>query len=483
MSNLQLQPDEVFKYFELISSVPRGSGNTQAVSELCVDFAKEHNLRYVKDKLNNVVIFKPASDDMKGSKPVILQGHIDMVCAKDNSVVKDMAKEPVELVVEGDYLKAKGTSLGADNGIAVAMTLAILASDTISHPPIEAVFTSDEEVGMLGAAGLDMSILSAKRMINLDSEDEGVFFAGCAGGVRVNCSVPVDRMPFKSASKNYLLKVGGLLGGHSGAHIDKEHANANVLLARSLHEIMKSVDLRLITYAGGKVDNAITDAAEAIIAVADQDDKKLLNAVGTLNGIYRAEYRTSDPKVTLTVEKLSFVHDRDPLNLRSTKSIIDMLFTLPYGVQAMSPDVPGLVETSLNLGITKLNKTSFDLSYAIRSSVESRKNMLVDKVITIVRSYGGDSTLYGDYPGWQYRIDSPLRDLCAETYKKLTGKEPVVQAIHAGLECGLFVSKIDDLDCISTGPNMSDVHTPREKVSISSVKRTYEFVLEVLKNL
>lgn len=478
-----LKPEKVFGMFEMLSSVPHGSGNTRAISDLCVSFAKEHGLRYVQDGLNNIVIYAPATAGREDEQTIVLQGHLDMVCAKDDDVEIDMATEPIRLFTDGKIVRAEGTTLGGDNCIAVAMALAVLDSPEISHPALECVFTVDEEVGMEGAAGIDASLITGRRFLNLDSDEEGVFTCGCAGGARVNCHVPICRCGLGDGYIGYTIRIDGLLGGHSGGEIQKGRGNSNVLMARMLYDLSEDLDIRVMSFEGGRFDNAITNDTSAVVYIPKADAVSFENQVAEYAGIYADEYKSSDPDVHITLDKLTGREPKTfgaPLDSDSTHRILYALWIAPYGVQEMSMDLKGLVETSLNPGITRLEKDMFEFSYLVRSSVASRKKMLVDKLNAIIISVGGTTDTHGEYPGWQFARVSPLRDHCAGIYKEMTGREPLIYATHGGLECGLFSDKLPGLDCISLGADLFDLHSPRERMVVESVARTWEFLKRIL---
>ncbi|MBP5208507.1 MAG: aminoacyl-histidine dipeptidase [Clostridia bacterium] len=477
----QCRPLSVFKFFELLSSVPHGSGNTKAISDICVDFAEKRGLEYYRDEYNNVIIYKKGSKGREDLAPVIIQGHLDMVCAKNPDDPLDMAREPIKLSIDGGYLHAVGTSLGGDDAIAVAMALAILDDDTLSHPPIEAVFTTDEETGMFGAAGLDASRLTGRRMLNIDSEEEGVFTAGCAGGVRANCSIPVSREKCGDGVQAYEITIGGLLGGHSGCDIDKERASSNLLAGRFLFAAAKLMPLRICAMSGGEFDNVIPGKTVAVAVVSEIDCRRFEALAEKYAGIYSFELQSCDPGVTLTVKKVK--KPKDALTLSDTSKVLTALRILPYGIQHMDPDLKGLVQTSLNMGVLRLGENSFDYSYAIRSSVATRKQELLERVVTVTELLGGSVTTHGAYPGWEYRKVSPLRDKALQAYRDVYGAEAVISATHGGLECGLFADKLPGLDCISYGPELHDVHSVRERLGVASVGRVYDLTCRILELL
>lgn len=459
-----------FHYFLEISKIPRGSGNTAKIAAYLESFAKDKGLEYVRDAYDNVIIKKSATKGKEGSAPVILQGHTDIVAEKTKDCDKDMETEGLDVYRDGDFLRARGTTLGADNGVAVAYILAILESELIAHPPIEAVFTSDEETGLCGASGLDASLLLGKRMINLDSDDEGAFVVGCAGGLRIGIELRSGRT--ESVAFGYKLTVSGLLGGHSGSDINTGRANAVKLCAEVLSAIP---DIRLACIEGGNKDNAIPREATAIFAA---DDVSFAEVV--IEKI-KAKYAEVEGALTVNIEKAEL--DLPCFDSKTSKALIALLSDIPYGVVKMSEDIEGLVETSINLGIMKTHSDRFEIHCSLRSSVESKKVALRDKIHGIAEKYGAEYEDGDGYPGWEYKKVSTLRDLMVAAFKEMYSREPVVYAIHAGLECGIISGKIEGLDCISLGPDNFDYHTTEEHLSISSADRVYEYLLRVLKEL
>lgn len=474
-----LEPKKVFEYFEIISSIPRGSGKTEKISGYCENFAKEKGLRYVRDELGNVVIFKNGSAGRENEEPVILQGHLDMVCEKENSCNIDFDNDGLSLAVDGDFVYAEGTTLGGDDGIAVAMCLALLDSDEYSHPPIEVVFTVDEETGMFGAEGLDTSILNGKRMINIDSENEGVLWVSCAGGARIDIEFPFARTD-KTDGNCFEITVGGLHGGHSGAEIHVGYANASVLMGRLLAKLNDKIDFSLVSINGGTKDNAITRENIAVIST-ESELAELKSAVLEIESEFKAEFSSTDPDLFVKADSIN--SELAAINKETTQNIIALLNELPYGVMAMSNEIEGLVETSLNLGTLRTAENSVHFGYSVRSSKDNDKEKLLEKLVSIADKYGASSRISGIYPGWAFKKNSPLQQIMAEVYKNVYGKDMLVTAIHAGLECGLFCGKISGLDCVSLGPDLFDIHTPSERMSISSVKRVWEYLLCVLEKL
>lgn len=473
-----LQPQRVFYYFEKMCQIPHGSGNTKQISDFCVNFAKEHNLEYYQDADNNVIIIKEATAGYENSDPVIIQGHLDMVCEKTADCPKDMEKEGLDIYVDGDEVRAKDTTLGGDNGIAVAMALAILESKELSHPRVEAVFTVDEEIGLLGAGSIDVSPLKGKTMLNLDSEDEGIFTVSCAGGNSADCRLPIQTTSYSGMA--YEIEITGCKGGHSGVEIDKGRSNPNVLMGRVLQQAADYTDVAIAYVEGGLKDNAIPVQSKAVVVCKDNDVIK--NAVESMQTVFANEYATADPAIKITINEMQ-VTDIAVMDTVSTQKVITLLMCLPNGVQTMSMDIEGLVQTSLNMGIVKTNKDELQISLCVRSSVDSEREMLNRRIRILMTQLGGTMDIEGDYPGWEYKKDSRLRDLMIEVFKEQYGEEPKVEAIHAGLECGMFAGKIPGLDCVSIGPNLSQIHTVRESMNIPSVQRVYAFVLELLKRM
>ncbi len=473
-----LEPAKVFYFFEEICKIPHGSGNVGAISDYLKRFAEERNLEVYQDQIKNIVIIKEASEGYEEEPAVIIQGHMDMVAVHKPELDIDMTKDPLKLKVDGDKVYAEGTSLGGDDGIAVAYALAILDDETIKHPRLEVVITVDEETGMEGAREIDLSMLKGSRLLNLDSEEEGIFLTSCAGGARVDCKLPVSFTQMEGME--YELVLGGLAGGHSGVEIHKERGNANKLLGRFLwHLYLEEINAGLISAQGGLADNAIPRETKCSILVA-MDQKEAFEAtVHSFEQEVKAELATKDPGFCITVKQRGSACKQVICN-NDFAVVAAFLNSLPNGVQAMSADMEGLVETSLNLGILKVNEDGVEASFSVRSSIESSKKALIEKLMSVVVLAGGEAEVDGDYPGWSYRVNSPLRDKMIALYKEMYGNEPKVEAIHAGLECGLLAGKIRDLDCVSFGPNMSNIHTTEETLSISSTKRVWQYLIALL---
>lgn len=473
-----LKPEKVMRYFEEISMIPRGSGNEKGISDYLKNFADARGLQVVQDEVLNIIIRKGGTKGYEGSPAVILQGHMDMVNEKNKDTIHDFMNDPLRLRIVDDYIYASGTTLGADNGIAVAYALAILDSDDIPHPPIEVLVTVEEETGLLGAAKVDGAHFAGKTLINLDSEEEGVFLVSCAGGARQIVSLPVVREAAEGTA--FRIKVRGLKGGHSGMEIHKERGNSNKILGRILHHLCKKYELRIADLSGGSKMNAIPRESEALVVVLG-DAVGFEKEVRIVSSVASAEIRTQDPGLAVTAEPASLpseVFDRE-----TTRKAEELLLLLPDGVLNFSQDIPGLVETSLNLGVLQTDENSVKFEFAVRSSVETRKKLTIEKVRTLSAIYGASSEISSSYPGWNYDRNSRIRERFLDTYRRLYGRDAEVNAIHAGVECGLLSEKIEGLDMISLGPDMYDVHTPEEHISISSIARTYDLLLEVLREL
>ncbi|MDO5153888.1 MAG: aminoacyl-histidine dipeptidase [Eubacteriales bacterium] len=472
-----LEPASVFGYFEELCAIPHGSRNTKKISDYLVSFAEEHSLRYIQDEANNVILFCDGTCGMEDRPAVILQGHMDMVCEKDAGCTLDMAVDGLDITHDGERIFAKGTTLGGDDGIAVAYAMALLADNTIPHPPLEVIITVDEEIGMLGAKAIDLSELKGRTLINLDSEDEGVFTVSCAGGARATISLPVERRTVYGPCIR--LNVDGLQGGHSGAEIHKNRANANKVMGEFMSRIQKIMPLCLTSLAGGTKDNAIPRTCQATM-VAMGIHLERINAIAEeLQAEIREKY--DEPEAVIQAFDVDALGGNS-LSTESTAKVIGLLCTAPNGVQSWSKDMEGLVQTSLNMGITKLGER-FSVTMSVRSSVNTEKQELLEQLKTLANFYEGTYSQTGEYPAWEYKKNSHLRDVMVRVYTEMFGKEPQVLAIHAGLECGLLGEKLPGLDCISIGPQMHNIHTSRETLEIASTERTWKFLLEVLKAL
>ncbi len=462
-----LKQERIFYYFTELAKIPHGSGNMQKISEYCVQFAKKHSLEYYTDNSFNVVIKKKASKGYENHKAVILQGHLDMVCEKENTSNIDFLTDPICVLTDGEFLFADSTTLGADNGIAVAMVLSILEDNSLEHPPIEAVFTTDEETGMYGALALDVGVLCARSLINIDSEEQGVLTAGCAGGITGKAHFELKTTKINNPC--YKITVGGLLGGHSGIDIDKNRLNANKLMGQILNSLTE--EFNLVSICGGDKDNAIARNCVAVISCKNNPSQQ----------IEKLNIKTNAETPIITVEQI------DATNMAATyadsKKIAELLFNAPNGVIKYSTNVEGLVQTSLNMGVIRTDENALSITFSLRSAKKNELYDLQNRITALVTQNGGKIEFGGGYPAWEYKENSPLRDTLCNTYEKMYGQKMKVDIIHAGLECGLLSEKIDGLDAVSIGPNIYDVHTPNERLDIASAKSTYEYLCMVLKNL
>ncbi len=470
----------IFRFFTEISAVPRGSKNNTAISNYLTDFAKQRGLKYIRDEYENVIIIREASKGYEKASAVIIQGHMDMVCEKTPDSTHDFLTQGIELLVDGDYIHAKDTTLGADDGVALAYALALLDDPGLKHPRLEVVFTTDEETGMEGAIGLDISGLQGRYLLNIDSEEEGILLTSAAGGLKASCELPLKRVEGKGIKLN--LEIHGLQGGHSGTDINKNRTNAAVLMGRLLFELKEYADFGVITLLGGSKDNAITrDSVSEIFLYPDELDN-FKNGVEILAKIYGNELRSSEPGLTIQ----SLVTGEGTyryLHPTSFEKLLFLLVNLPHGVQGMSADIPGLVESSLNLGIFHADRDKVVFSYSVRSSVTTCKKFIGKRLSYMTQFMGGEYHVSAEYPAWEYRKDSRLRDYLCGVFKEQYGYEPKLEAIHAGLECGFFAEKLPDADIISLGPDIPDIHTPKERLSISSALRVYKFVEKAIEGM
>ncbi|WP_035291591.1 aminoacyl-histidine dipeptidase [Clostridium sp. KNHs214] len=476
-----LNPKEVFLYFEELTKIPRGSGDEKRVSDYLVSFAKENNLEVIQDETLNVIIKKPATKGYENAPTVVIQGHMDMVCAKEPGLEHDFKKEPLKIKVDGDFVRAEGTTLGADDGIAVAYGLAVLASSDIPHPPIELLVTTDEETGMGGAQGLNPADISGRLLLNIDSEEEGKLLVSCAGGLRDKIILPV-KFEKVEGLKTVEVKVHGLKGGHSGMEINKGRGNANKLMGRFLNDLMNSMDLKVASINGGEKDNAIPRQNVAVILIKEEEMDALQQKVNQWTERFKTELENADKDVVISLttsnKNVEKVFSRDTL-----EKAINILLLIPNSVQTMSMAIEGLVESSSNIGVVNTLADSIEFISATRSSVDSLKEEIHQRAAAIAKAYGAKIETFAPYPAWQYKADSKLREICVEAYEGIYGEKPEIAAIHAGLECGLFSGKFHDMDMISFGPNMYDVHTPKEHISISSTERVWKYLLEILKRV
>ncbi len=475
----------VFKYFKEISDIPRGSGNEQAISDYLVSYAKAHQFEYTQDEANNIIMIKKAAPGYENEPAIILQGHMDMVCEKRKEYTHDFLKDSIKLIVEGDYLHADGTTLGADNGIAVAYILALFSDDSLAHPRLEAIITSDEEVGMNGAKALELSHLQGKYMINLDSEEEGYLLCSCAGGLTGTSILPVKRV--SGYGKKVKINLGGLKGGHSGMDIDKNRSNATKLLGRLLFDLRENNSFGLISMQGGFKDNVIPREANAELLIPAEDTDELnLKYISLKESIdktikeYKQELASSEPDLNVSLEDMG-EDTYEALHPVSFEKMLFLLINMPNGVQVMSSDLEGLVESSLNLGIFHTLEDKVEFFTSVRSSKSSYKYYVSNRLNYMISFLGGDYMVRAEYPAWEYQKTSSLREHLIRLYQEMFGKEMKVEAIHAGLECGLIYEKMPGLDIVSIGPDILNVHTIEEKISISSTIRVYQFLETILK--
>ncbi len=468
-----LQPERVFHYFEEICEIPHPSYHEEKISAYLVEFAKAHNLEYYTDDLYNVIMIKEASEGMENVAPLILQGHMDMVAEQEPDCKKDMLTEGLDLEVVDGFVTAKGTTLGGDDGIAVAMALAILEDNTLKHPRLEVIITVSEEVGMEGAAGIDVSMLKGRKMLNLDSEEEGHFLSGCAGGCRMDIEYPFKKESVKGELVS--IEVKDCTGGHSGTEIIKGRANATQMVNRILAAGIDVADVCLIDYVGGTKDNAIPRATTAKV-VTNSDAIKAMEAEAAA---IKNEYAVTDPEMKIEIKSEGNV-EVEGVNPVDTRKMVELILSLPNGVQAMSHDIEGLVETSLNLGILNLLEDELKFSFSLRSSVDSAKAALMRKVRMIAEGFGCKTSTHGEYPAWEFKRESTFRDELVALYKEMTGEDAIVETMHAGVECGLLASKLPGLDAVSIGPELYDIHTPKERLGIASTERIYNYVRRVI---
>lgn len=470
-----LEPASVFSYFEAICQIPHGSRDTKRISDYCAQFAQERGLRWRQDASNNVIIWKEGSADYKNHPPVIVQGHLDMVCEKEPDCAIDFSTDGLRLRTDGKTVEAEGTTLGGDDGIAVAYALALLDSHDIPHPPLEVVLTTDEEIGMLGAAAIDLSDLKGRLLLNIDSEDEGVLTVSCAGGATSTLTLPVARREMEG--QLVTVELTGLQGGHSGVEIHKGRANACKQMGKLLAEMAERADFALATIDGGQKDNAIPRSCTATLLTSDL--ATLREAFDEAKKDLLAQLLPMEPAAQLSMTEGGAVR-RAVFNRNST---VGLLQAVPNGVQAMSREIPGLVQTSLNLGILATREDAVTLTFSVRSSVNAEKTELIGRLRQFSEKFGAAYSQMGEYPAWEYRQDSRLRPIMVETFEQLYGRKPVVEAIHAGLECGILADKLPGLDAVSFGPDMKDIHTTRETLDVASVRRTWDYLCAVLARL
>ena len=479
----QLEPQKVFDYFYQITQIPRPSKKEEKIREFVLGTAKRMNREFQEDPAGNIVIRKPASQGFETSPTVILQGHVDMVCEKSKDSNFDFDNDPIQVKVEGEHIKATQTTLGADNGVGVAAMLAILEDDTLKHGPLELLFTIDEETGLTGATKLDPKMLRGRYLLNLDSEDEGVLFVGCAGAKDCVITLPVK---WKETHHEDLLqlsiKVDGCVGGHSGLDINLGRANAIKLLTRILWNLHNEFSIRICDIRGGTLRNAIPRDADAVVMIPTDELNSVRKRIQSLQKAIKAEYKSTDPNLKVAYKEMA--NQRSPMMKKSqTTGLLNLLYALPHGVISMSHDISGLVETSVNLATLETNKTSIVIGSSHRSSVESMKRDIVDRVFAIASLAAADVEETEGYPGWKPNMNSKVLKACMEIFSDIYGTEPAVTAIHAGLECGIIGEKFSDMEMISFGPTIKNAHSPDEYLSIPSVKPFYESILKTLEKL
>jgi len=476
-----LEPARVYHYFEEICQIPRPSKKEEKIAAYLMDFGKQHKLETIMDKTGNVIIRKPATKGMENRKSVVLQSHIDMVCEKNSDISHDFDTDPIIPYIDGDWIKAKGTTLGADDGIGVAAQLAILEATDIAHGPIECLFTVDEETGLTGAFGLDSKTLKSTILLNLDSEDEGEIFIGCAGGKDTVITLPCIMEKNTAHTDGFLVRVSGLKGGHSGDDINKGLGNANKILNRLLWLATKEFGLKLASFNAGNLRNAIAREGNAVVAVPDGKKKEFISFVKEYNQTIRAEYKITEPG--LQVETIETENPSMVMNDHTHQTLLNSLYACPHGVIAMSASIPNFVETSTNLASVRTKENTIEITTSQRSSVESAKHDVANMVVSVFNLAGGKSVHSDGYPGWTPNPDSEILEISKVAYERLFGKSPKVLAIHAGLECGLIGEKYPKMDMISYGPTLRGVHSPDERLDIATTKKFWDFTIEILKNI
>lgn len=475
--------NEIIKWFTEITKIPRCSKHEDKIRAWLLNWAQQHHFQTRTDKVGNIVIRVPASPNYEAAPVVVLQGHMDMVCEKTPESTHDFSRDPIQLVFDGDWLKADGTTLGADNGIAIAMAMTAALDQKIQHPPLELLFTVDEETGLTGANALEPGFIEGKILINLDSEDEGVFTVGCAGGVNTSIDLP---LAFEKVPANYQpfkLQAGGMKGGHSGVNIKEERANAIKVLARVLDDLQARIGLRLADFSGGRAHNAIPRDCEAIIFIQPNEENECKKSIAEMELILKNEFKNTDPDLKLTIEPATSAKYSQVLTPKDARRLLDLILALPHGVAAMSTDIPGLVETSNNVANIKIENQTAKLLSSQRSSVVSRLKAHTNRIEAIARLAGGTAQSGDGYPPWPPKMDSPLLEKSKQLYQRLFHKEPVVEVIHAGLECGIIGDRNPGMDMISIGPDLKNPHSPDEKIKISAIGKVWDFLVALLKEL
>jgi dipeptidase D len=482
MSNINdLKPKLLWKHFDEIRKIPHCSKHEEEIREYIINFAEKQEIKYKKDKTGNVVLYKPASPGFEKKPTIILQGHMDMVCEKNSDIKHDFTKDPIKIKIDKDILKAEGTTLGADNGIGVATSLAILEDTNLKHGRIEALFTIDEETGLTGAFSLEKDMLKGKTMLNLDSEDFGVITVGCAGGGESKIKLPIKTITTNENLNNIKIKIYGLRGGHSGVDANEQRGNAIKILARLLWNISKKHKINIIDFKGGDKHNAIPREAFAEISVKKSEMNQIKKELLDIKKDILEEIKPIDPNFDLKIENNS--KSNNALDDKSTASLLNLIHGLPHGVDKMSYDIDGLVETSTNLATIEIKDQNVIIGLSSRSSISSELQNLRDRIKAISLLAGAEVTEDQPYPGWKPNLDSNILKISKKIFKDMYNKEPVVEAIHAGLECGIIGEKFPGMDMISIGPTIKYPHSPEEQVYISTVDKFYNFLIEIIKSV
>jgi dipeptidase D len=473
--------NDILNYFQQINQIPRESRHEQAICQWMINWAKQNNFAVKTDKVQNLLIKVPASAGYENAPIVIIQGHLDMVCEKTPDSNHDFRKDPIKMIVDGEWLRADKTTLGADNGIAIAMAMAIAMDKDIPHPPLELLFTIDEETGLNGAAAIESRFFDGRILINIDSEQEGYLTIGCAGGYNTNIALPIEWAKVPNNYQLMTIKAGGMTGGHSGIEIHVERANAIKVLAQTLHFMRQQTEIRLVNFSAGTAHNAIPRNAEAIIFIPQNDTDKIKASLKQVENSLKAEYQKTDPHLFIKIENHNASNDQAITN---TEKIIDLILALPHGVATLSnQNIASLVETSNNLASISIQGNSLKVLTSQRSAVESKLEVLTQRIEAIARLSG--STVYSDnrYAAWQPQMDSPLLAKSREIYEKLFNKKPTIDVIHAGLECGIIGEKASGMDMISIGPTIKYAHSPNETMHIGTIGKVWDLLLELLKEL